>query len=165
MLRRHGLLCGDEPALVGHGGELYALARLLSAHGAKLAAIVDVGGGDPPAGSGTAAVAGKDLKAHGRTHVSGLSFARKNGKRKRVDCDAVVVSVPVAPSFELARQGGARVSWHPERMTFAVEADEDGRTGARGLFVAGDQTGHRPVAESIKSGERAADAAASEGRA
>lgn len=160
MLRRHGLLCGDAPALVGRGPELYALARLLASRGAQLAAIVDTGGDPPPPGSGTAAVAGRDLKAHGRNRVSALSFARKGGKRKKVDCDAVVVSVPVAPSFELARQGGARVSWRPELMTFAVDADGDGRTAARWLLVAGEQSGHKSLSESIRSGERAADAAA-----
>jgi sarcosine oxidase subunit alpha len=159
MLRRYGLLCGDAPALVGHGPELYGLARLLAAHGARIPALVDTRG-DPPPGSGTAAVSGHDLKAHGRTRVSALSFARKGGRRKKVECDAVVVSVPVAPSFELARQGGARVAWRPELMTFAVEADGDGRTAAGWLFVTGEQSGHPSPAESVRSGERAAEAAA-----
>lgn len=152
MLRRHGLLVAEEPALVGRGPELAELQRLLESHGAKIAAVVDV---DSDA---------RDLKAHGRSQVNGLSFARR-GRRKKVDCDAILVSVPISPSFELARQGGARVSWSPPHRTFVVEAAADGRTGAAfPLYVTGELVGPRTPEESARSGELAADAIAQETR-
>jgi sarcosine oxidase subunit alpha len=150
MLRRHGLLVAEAPALVGRGPELLALQELLESHGAKIAAVADVSGD------------ATDLKAHGRNQVTALSFARR-GRRKKVSCDAILVSVPVSPSFELARQGGARVSWSPPHQTFVVEADADGRTNAPFLFVAGELAGHRTPEESARTGERAADAVAREG--
>ena len=158
MIQRHGLLVAQEPALVGRGPELYALARLFEQHGAKVAAVVDVGG-EPREG----AVAGTDLKAHGRTWASGLSFARRGARRKKVDCDGILVSVPCSPSFELARQAGARVSWSAPHQTFVVEADQDGRTHAPFLYVSGELTGHCSPQESAVSGERAADAIAAAG--
>ncbi|HYV47085.1 MAG TPA: 2Fe-2S iron-sulfur cluster-binding protein [Myxococcaceae bacterium] len=152
MLRRHGLLIAEEPALVGRGPELAELQRLLESHGAKIAAVVDVDGD------------AKDLKAHGRNKVNGLSFARR-GRRKKVDCDAILVSVPISPSFELARQGGARVSWSPPHRTFVVEAAADGRTHAAfPLYVSGELTAPHAPEESAKSGELAADAIAREAR-
>jgi sarcosine oxidase subunit alpha len=154
MLLRHGLLVAEEPAFVGRGPEMYELARLFQEQGAKVAVVVDTGG-DPKEG----AVAGTDLKAHGRNAVSALSFARR-GRRKKVDCDAIVVSVPVSPSFELARQGGARVSWSPPHQTFVVEAEPDGRTHAPFLYVAGELTGPRSLEQSARSGEQAAEAIA-----
>jgi sarcosine oxidase subunit alpha len=158
MLRRYGLLVADEPALVGRGPELYALQKLLESHGAKVAVMVDVEG-NPRDG----VVPSTDLKAHGRNKVSAISFAQR-GRRKKVGCDGILVSVPISPSFELARQGGARVSWSPQHQTFAVEADRDGRTNAPFLFVAGDLTGGRSADESARSGERAADAIAKGGQ-
>ncbi|HVE86040.1 MAG TPA: 2Fe-2S iron-sulfur cluster-binding protein, partial [Myxococcales bacterium] len=147
MLLRHGLLVADHPAVVGRGPELHALAALFEARGAKIAAVADLDDG------------ARDLKAHGRSAVSALSFARR-GRRKKVDCDAILVSVPCSPSFELARQGGARVSWSPPHQTFAVEAGPDGRTHAPFLFVAGEQVGPRSLGDSARSGERAAEAMA-----
>jgi sarcosine oxidase subunit alpha len=155
--RAASLLLREVAALVGWGSELYGLARLLEAHGTKVAALVDLKGPVPPSAPEVACVGG-EAKAHGLNGVSAFSFTREGGKRVKVECDAVLVSVPVSPSFELARQGGARVRLDEAAGLFVVEADADGRTAARDVFVAGDIRGGASAKDAAASGQRAAEA-------
>ena len=74
-----------------------------------------------------------------------------------MDCDAVLVSIPTSPSFELARQGGASVDFDSGRGLFVVRAEADGRTGAADVFVAGDITGGGSAQQAAASGARAAE--------
>lgn len=157
LIRRQGLLPGEEVAVVGTGDELYDLAKLLEGSGAKLAAVVDTEG-PPPASAPRGAVQGSDLEAHGRTKVNALSFRKANGRKTKVDCDAIAVSLPPSPSYELARQGGARISYRPDHRIFAVEADEGGQTHAVDVRVAGDVTGVMSASQAVASGRRAAEA-------
>ncbi|WP_257446248.1 2Fe-2S iron-sulfur cluster-binding protein [Archangium lipolyticum] len=156
LMRRYGV-APEVAALVGWGPELYALARLMEEHGTRVAAVVDLKGPVPP-GAPAGATLGREPKAHGRSEVSGFSYADASGRRVKVDCDAVLVAVATSPSFELARQGGAKVEFDEAREVFAVVADADGRTAAPDVFVAGDVTGGRSMAESAASGRRAAEA-------
>ncbi|XXF74939.1 2Fe-2S iron-sulfur cluster-binding protein [Myxococcaceae bacterium GXIMD 01537] len=156
LLREHGV-APEAAALVGWGAEMYALARLLESHGTRMSAVVDLKG-PVPAGAPEGACVGTDVKAHGLGRVSGLSFNREGGAREKVACDAVIVSVPVSPSFELARQGGARVKLDAARGAFVVEADADGRTHAPDVFVAGDVTGDLSASDAAAAGRRAAEA-------
>jgi sarcosine oxidase subunit alpha len=156
LLRRYGV-APEVAALVGWGPELYALARLLEANGTKVAALVDMRG-PVPAGAPAGATQGSEPKAHGRTAVKAFSYADGSGRRVKVACDAVLVSVPTSPSFELARQGGARVDFDAERGVFAVVAEADGRTSAPDVYVAGEVTGGTSAAEAATSGRRVAEA-------
>jgi sarcosine oxidase, subunit alpha len=156
LLREHGV-APESAALVGWGPELYALARLLEAHGTRVQAVVELRG-PLPAGAPAVACVGSEPKAHGLKKVGAFSFTREGGKRKKVDCDAVLVCVPTSPSFELARQGGAGVRFDAERGLFVVEAEEDGRTAAPDVFVAGDVTGGSSAREAAAAGARAAEA-------
>jgi sarcosine oxidase subunit alpha len=156
LAREHGV-APEVAALVGWGSELYALARLMEAHGTKVAAVVDLKGPVPP-GAPEVACVGGEAKAHGMGSVSGFSFTGNGGKRVKVACDAVLVSVPVSPSFELARQGGARVRLEEAGGTFVVEADADGRTAARDVYVAGEVRGGASAKEAAAAGKRAAEA-------
>jgi len=159
LVRRRGILPADSPVLVGHGPELPALAGLLEDSGAHPALVVDTSPEPFPE-----AVAGQLVKAHGRTRVQAATVERRSGGRRKVDCDAVVVSVPTSPSYELARHAGARVSFRADLGTFAVEADGEGRTRAAGVFVAGDVLGAGTAAEAAESGRRAGAALAGEVR-
>jgi len=152
LVRRRGVLVGDAPAVVGHGPELPALVTLLEEAGARPALVLDTSS-SPAKG----AMAGKLLKAHGRTWVQALSVELVRG-RKKVACDAVVLSVPPAPAYEVARHAGARVVFHPELGVFVVEADAEGRTRAEGVFVAGNALGGTTAARAAESGRRAAAA-------
>jgi sarcosine oxidase subunit alpha len=156
LLREHGV-APETAALVGWGPELHALARLMEAHGTKVVAVADLRGPLPADAHSTASV-GSEPKAHGLKRVSAFSFTRSTGKRKKVDCDAVLVSIPTSPSFELARQGGASVHFDAERGLFVVQAEADGRTAASDVFVAGDITGGGTAKEAAAAGARAAEA-------
>lgn len=156
LLREHGV-APEAAALVGWGEELHALGRLLQAHGTQVRAVVDLRG-PLPAGALPVASVGSEPKAHGLRKVTAFSFQREGGQRVKVDCDAVLVSTPTSPSFELARQGGAHVRFDAQRGLFVVEADADGRTAAPHLFVAGDITGGGTAREAAAAGARAAEA-------
>ncbi len=160
LVRRCALLPGKQLVVVGEGLELYPLAALLQQAGASLSALVDLAG-SPPAGAPANSVHGTVLKAHGRTAVRGLSFETRAGK-KRVSCDAVIVSAAPAASYELAHQAGARVHFRSDRGGFIVEADVDGRSSASDVFVAGEMLGPMSAAEAAESGRRAAVAIAKE---
>lgn len=155
LLREYGV-APEEAALVGWGHELYALARLLESRGTRVTALVDLRG-PVPTGAPAGACVGSEPKAHGLKAVGAFSFTRQGGAREKVDCDAVLVSVPTSPSFELARQGGAAVRFEPERGLFVVEAEPDGRTAAPDVFVAGDITGGGSAREAAASGARAVE--------
>jgi sarcosine oxidase subunit alpha len=156
LLREHDV-APETAALVGWGPEFHALAQLMEAHGTKVVAVADLRGPLPANAHSTASM-GSDPKAHGLKRVGAFSFNRANGKRKKVDCDAVLVSIPSSPSFELARQGGASVHFDAERGLFVVQAEADGRTAASDVFVAGDITGGGTAKEAAAAGARTAEA-------
>ncbi len=156
LLRRYDV-APETAALVGWGPELYALAHLMEERGVKVPVVVDLRG-PPPAGAHKGAVQGSEPKAHGLRHVSAFSYSPQGGGRKKVECDAVLVCVPVSPSFELARQGGAKLPFDAERGLFRVEVDADGRTAAPDVFAAGDVTGGGTAKEAAEAGRRAAEA-------
>ncbi|HET9155300.1 MAG TPA: 2Fe-2S iron-sulfur cluster-binding protein [Myxococcaceae bacterium] len=152
LLRRRRLLVGDAPAVIGEGPQLGALARLFRAEGAAPRLVLHTGTGAPP----EATVQGAPLRVHGRTWVHGLSYREAGGRERRVDCDAVVVSLPPTPAFELLRQAGVKISWRPELATFAPEVEADGRTAVAGIWAAGDGVRPGSAAEAAESGRRAA---------
>jgi sarcosine oxidase subunit alpha len=155
LLREYGV-APEKASLVGWGEEFYALARLLESRGTQITAMVDLQG-PVPAGAPAGACVGSEPKAHGSKRVTAFSYKREDGKRKKVDCDAVLVSVPTSPSFELARQGGASVDFDAQRGLFVVRAEADGRTAAADVFVAGDITGGGSARQAAASGARAAE--------
>ncbi|RJS25209.1 ferredoxin [Corallococcus sp. H22C18031201] len=158
LLRRYAV-APEVATLVGWGPELHALARLLDERGVKVAAVVDLRGPLPPDAHPTACM-GAEPKAHGLRAVSALSFEAQGSGRRKVECDAVLVSVPVSPGFELARQGGAKVTFDAKAGAFQVEADADGRTEVPDVFVAGDITGAGTAKAAAAAGHRAAEALA-----
>ncbi|RKH36440.1 2Fe-2S iron-sulfur cluster-binding protein [Corallococcus sicarius] len=156
LLRRHDV-APEVAALVGHGPELHALAHLLAQRGVEIAAVVDLKG-PLPANAHPKACVGDGLKAHGLRGVGALSFTPQGGRKQKVSCDAIIVSVPVTPGFELARQGGAKVEFDEGAGHFRVEADADGRTQAPDVFVAGDVAHAGTAKDAAAMGQRAAQA-------
>jgi sarcosine oxidase subunit alpha len=145
LMLKHRLLPGDEVAVVGVEPEISSVASLLEAHGAKVVARVNTGAGDEP------------LRALGRGRVRGLAYLRSDAKgRSKVRCDAILLAPPVAPRYELARQGGAHVAFDPVSGVFTVQADPDGRTANPEVFVAGEMTGALSVAETEERARRTA---------
>jgi sarcosine oxidase subunit alpha len=152
LLRRRRLLIGDAPVVIGEGPQLTALARMLRREGAAPRLVLDTGAGAAPEGT----MQGEPLRAHGRTWVHGLSYREAGGRERRVDCDAVVVSLPPTPAFELLRQAGVKISWRPELQTFAPDVEGDGRTGAAGIWAAGDLVRPGTAGDAAEAGRRAA---------
>jgi sarcosine oxidase subunit alpha len=101
-------------------------------------------------------LAGQPVRAHGRTWIHGLSYRPSEGRERKVDCDAVVVSLPPSHAFELLRQAGVKISYRPELGTFAPEVQADGRSSVAGIWAAGDVVQPGKVAEAVESGRRAA---------
>ena len=160
LLRRRRLLVGDAPVVLGEGPQLVALARAFEAEGARPPLVLHTGPGPAPAG----AVRGAPLRAHGRTRVHGLSYREAAGRERRVACDAVVISVPPSPAFELLRQAGVKISFRPELGTFAPEVEPDGRTQVAGIWAAGDLVRPGAVVEAAESGRRVARGMLSPGK-
>ena len=70
------------------------------------------------------------------TGIEGTSVVTKNG---RIDADAIVAGIGIAPSTELAKQAGLTV-------TDGIEVDEALRTSDRDIFAAGDLANfHNPA--------------------
>lgn len=154
LIRRHRVGIGEKIAMLGDPREMAPLERLLVDNDAKVVLAL---GWNPYAEDGV-----REVKAHGRSSVSGVSFRKGTARAKKIGCDALVIALPPAPSFELARQGGARIVHEPKSGAFAVESLADGRTNGKGLFVAGEQRGVMTAREAWRSGERAAEAIAEE---
>ncbi len=151
LLRRRRLLVGDSPVVLGEGAQLLPLVRMFQGEGAAPPVVLHTGSGAAPAGT----VQGAPVRAHGRTWVHGLSFRAAGGRERRVECDAVVVSLPPSPAFELLRQAGVRIAFRPELRTFAPEVEPDGRTAAAGIWAAGDLVRPGAAVDAVESGRRA----------
>jgi sarcosine oxidase, subunit alpha len=140
LVRVHGVVPGKVVACVGEPTSARALASLLESVGARPVAV----GAEP-------------LDAHGVNAVSAITV-RQNGREEKVACDAVAVCAHASPSFELASQAGAQVSFRPEHGLFTVDADADGRTSVAEVRVAGELLGPMSAARAAESGRRAARA-------
>jgi sarcosine oxidase, subunit alpha len=152
LLRRRRMLVGDAPVVLGHGPQLLPLARMFRAESAPPPVVLHTGAGEVPSG----AVQGAPTRAHGRTWVHGLSYREPSGKERRVNCDAVVISLPPSPAFELLRQAGVKISWRSELGTFTPETDAEGRTSIPGIWAAGDLVRAGTASDAAESGRRAA---------
>lgn len=140
MIRRFRFLPGKRIAVVGEPQECQALAKLITENKGEALAV-----GSAP------------IRAHGVQELSALTVKRGESEVK-FDCDAVALCAPVAPSFELARQGGARVRWNAQAQVFTVETDSEGKTNGPSLFVAGELLGPLSASAAAESGRRAAAA-------
>lgn len=142
LIRRHGVLPGKVIACVGEAAEAQALAGLVKGAGAEAVAV-----GEPIA------------RAHGLREVNAVT----TGAGKKVACDVIALCGPQSPAFELAKAGGANVSWNPTARFFCVEADAQGRTANPKLFVAGELRGPMSAGAAAEQGLAAAVALATAG--
>jgi len=126
LLTLEGLAPGEAPAIVGDAVYVQRMAALFERSGIKPAVTLE---------------GGAVLRAHGPTRVRAISWSAPDGKTHRTSCDAIIVALPPTASYELARQGGARVAFSQEHSGFVVEASSNGATHAPDIFVAGEVTG------------------------
>jgi sarcosine oxidase subunit alpha len=104
------------------------------------------------------------LGARGRAWVTAIEVEGPRGRAQRIDCDLVAVAATPAPASEGPRQHGCQVALRPEAGGFAVQADQDGRTGVPGVFACGDVCGFMGPDAATRMGARAGRAAAAEAR-
>ncbi len=148
-LLREGVLLGEQVLVAGAGPYASAFAEAAAAERARVSvmALADV------------------VEVHGLSTVTGATVLTPLGREQRIDCDAVVVEAPPAPSFELASEAGAEIVH--SSAGFSPRMAEDGRIarkgGARPLFAIGEGTGASlsPAGFSAAA-ERLADAIARE---
>lgn len=165
LLNQHGVLPGEDVAIVGADRDGLLFARDLLACGGRVAAIVDRRL-RPPEGPLEADLrrmgiavswSTTPLRVVGRRGARGLVVER--GRSRTIRCDAVVLSGPRHPALELFQQAGC-VLRYEEGSGHRVDAGPDGATSVAGIFAAGSAAGAADPWASVQSGRRAGQAAA-----
>jgi sarcosine oxidase, subunit alpha len=121
LLWTKGIRPGLRPILVSYAESGHALPM-----GVALAAA-----------SGMRILRGTVLEVSGTSEVTSAVVLSEDGKRERLDVDAVIVDAVPAPAYELAIQSGART--RHEACGFVVET-ENGRI-ANGVYAIGEMVG------------------------
>lgn len=122
-LLARGVRFGDSLLLIGDEGALRPLGERFLALG----------------GERTQTVAHTEVHRFiGGTRVKG-AYVRVGGRTRRVSCDAVGVTGPIAGVYELAAQAGAAL--RSSGGAFFVTVDKSGRTSAPDVFAVGTCTG------------------------
>lgn len=136
QVRRTGPLPGKRVVVIAGDPDAVPVARTLASAGHQVS-ILDPDGlvGKP---EGLAVLSGATpLKAHGRSHVSGLFVRQADGHEHKLQCDVIAVVSPLAPAYELAAQVGARARYEASRGGFVLETDGGGRTSVPWIRAVG----------------------------
>jgi sarcosine oxidase subunit alpha len=171
LMQRHGVAPGRRVVVVSANREAYEVCASLCAGGVTVAAIVEWRA-EPergPAADACAALGIPILQAHApyeaiRGHdgtVAGLRVvpvkadgALDAGAARRLDCDAVLMSVGWAAAAQLLLQAGGGTRYSEELAQFVP------RELPPGVFAAGRLNGHHDPASRLADGRRAGCAAA-----
>lgn len=140
LLEKHRLVVGREVVVAAEPGtDAPLLAARLRATGSRVTEVP------------IEAIRG----ALGRSALKGVRL----GSDREISCDALVLSTRATPSYELAIQGGARLA--PDASctgAYRLVCDQNGKTDAADLWVAGLMAGARDEASAVASGEAVARA-------
>lgn len=90
----------------------------------------------------------------GGSRVRGLELAEPTGRRRKIQCDAVVLFGELVPAVGLAQQAGCRLRSKSGQV--CVETDSGGSTTVPGFFACGGVTGLSSPADRISSAQSAA---------
>jgi sarcosine oxidase subunit alpha len=175
LILRHRIAPGKNLVMVAANLEAYRLCLDLSAQGVQVAAIVDlraaVPDGDEAAASAAAQMAGIEvLRGHGPYEaIAGTdgvvkalevvaldASGRPAGSRRRIECDAVLMSVGWAAAANLLLQAGGTLRFATELQQF-VPAE-----CPMGVWAAGRLNGVYDVDGRIADGTRAGAQAAAQ---
>jgi sarcosine oxidase, subunit alpha len=165
LLNRHGVVPGEDVAIVGAQRDSLLLARDLMACGSRIATIIDprlpvaedAMGADLRRLGQPIQWSTKPVRVIGRKRVRGLEIER--GRTKRVDCDSVVLAGARHAAIELFQQAGCKITYDTVRG-FYPETSSNGQTSVGSVFAAGSAAGAKNEWQSVASGERAGLAAA-----
>lgn len=171
LLRRYRVAPGQAVAIVTANAEGYALAAELHAEAVRVAAIVELRSEAEAAAEAAAcrALGIPWLAAHApyeaapgpRGRVAGLVVAPLDpggridpARGRRIECDAVLMSVGFAAAAQLLAQAGGRTRFCETLQQFVPE------TLSEGVFVAGRTNGVYELEARIADGRHAGTAAA-----
>jgi sarcosine oxidase subunit alpha len=129
--------------------------RLLAAGVApgKRAVVISTSGGTPfgriyaGARPETVVVEGRPLRVRGSTRVAEVVVDTLDGKR-RFPCDLLLVDAPLAPSYELCAQAGAKVEHHDRG--YLVRAGPSGEIRP-GIYAVGEAVGTPLAPEALRA--------------
>ena len=137
-LRDYGVCPGSRPVIFTSNSSSDALLREMDRIGVSPAAVVDAGQGDVVE------------TVHGRGRVKAVTLRRRDGTRRRIDCDLVCVSGGWNPAVQLLAQRGQKPRWSEPLQAFLPEQMSGGQflcTGSlAGLETAEDCTSHGRIA-------------------
>lgn len=162
LVNRYGVRPADACTIIGTDDAALALAERLPEIGVRVTGLVteknqiegDADRAELVQSRGVPIFLGHRVtRALGTMRLRGLRFEPCGGG-DAVDArsDLVGVSVPPAPSWELAAQAGARATYRPDLGGFAVEADSCGRTSSDALFVTGEMQGATTPSRAARRG-------------
>ncbi|MGO9515010.1 MAG: 2Fe-2S iron-sulfur cluster-binding protein [Steroidobacteraceae bacterium] len=171
LLRRHRIAAGRNVVMVAANLEAYLICLDLCSQGVRIAAIVDLrsAGEDGEAAAACAALgiaifpsyAPYEALAGADGAVAALAVAPldpsgriDSAKRRRIDCDAVLMSVGYASATQLFVQAGGTTRFSDELQQFVP------KDLPPGIFAAGRVNGVYDFASRVADGKRAGSQAA-----
>lgn len=160
-LRRYGVAVGGSPAFFLNSDQAYAAVFALTDAGISPACVVDVRESSPAADrarqAGIAVTSSAVIdEVSGRRHVRSVRIVERNGRRREVHADSLLMSGGFTPQTSLPSQLGARLQWDERIAAFVPDlAAATGRVAgaARGVFG---------LAAAVQDGEIAARAIAAD---
>jgi sarcosine oxidase subunit alpha len=160
-LRRYGVAVGRRPAFFLNNDEAYEALFALRAAGIECAGVVDARTESRAAARalelGVQVFAAASVDAvHGGSAVRGLSLRSRDGARRELAADCLLISGGFTPAASLATQLGATLKWREESAAFVPElAVAAGR-------IAGAARGVSGLAAAARDGAAAAQALVAE---
>ncbi|TBU97881.1 sarcosine oxidase subunit alpha family protein [Stutzerimonas kirkiae] len=111
-LHRHAVAPGHRVAILANNDDAHSLGNELLAAGVEVVAQLDTRPGHP--------LHAQALRTRGRQRLSGLDIER-NGRRQRIDCDALCVSGGWMPAVQLHVQAQGTLRHDPRLDAFVPE--------------------------------------------
>jgi len=157
LMNQYGILPGENILMIGSGNIGLIVSYQLEQAGANVKAIVEAA--DRIGGYEVHARKAKRLgipmllkhtikKALGGNKVEGAVITEVDenwqmiaGKEKEFVVDTICIAAGLTPSVELVSQAGGNIRYIPELGGYVPERDNDMRTTASNVFVAGDVSG------------------------
>jgi methylglutamate dehydrogenase subunit C len=160
-LRRYGVAAGRRPALFVNNDEAYEALFALRAAGIECAGVVDARTESRAAARardlGVEVFGGAGIEAvRGRSAVRGVSLKARDGTRRQLAADCLLISGGFTPATSLATQLGATLQWHEDGAAFVPEL------AAAAGHVAGAARGTSGLAAAARDGAAAAQALVAE---
>ncbi len=114
-LGQFAVRAGERLAIFTNNDSAYALARDYAAAGGDIAAIIDHRRDSPAIDhaleAGLNVVTGDAIATGGASSLSGVTVRDKQGRERRIACDALAMSGGWSPSAHLFKQSGGALRW------------------------------------------------------